>query len=486
MALHFEEKEVRKRLKKVKPDKSSGPDDINAKVLRYCPNLAAPLTVLFNKSMQTGVQPQDWRDGNITPLHKKGPRSEKSNYRAVTLTSQVVKLLEGMIEYYMRLIFKWNKTISCHQHGFQAKCSCVSQLLECMNDWTLAFDNGKQTDVIYLDMAKAFDVVDHLPLIYKLKCAGIRGKVLNWIKSFLTNRRQKVVMRNGSSRYQKVQSGVPQGSILGPLLFLIFINDIPDCVVSTVKLFADDAKLYRKIENLEDCNKLQEDLNQLSAWSSMWYMSFNAGKCVVLKIKDKIKYPYTLCGKVLETVEHQKDLGVWVSNDLSPKKHISEVVKKCNQRIGLVKRCFTDLTPDKIKVLYTTMIRPVLEYASPAWSPYYKCDANKLDAIQNKIQKLAKEPLTFESLESRRIKIDLKETFKFIHNKYKTPAENYFSKSTIRLRGHSHKLLKPHVKTNVRKNFFSVRVIDHWNSLPDDTVCAPTTDAFDQKMRLAL
>ena len=484
--INFSEQGVRKRLKKVKPDKSSGPDDISAKVLRHCPNIAIALTMLFNKSMQTGVTPQDWRDGNITPLHKKGPRSDKNNYRAVTLTSQVAKLLESLIEDHMRRVFKLNKTISCQQHGFQAKCSCVSQLLECLEDWTLAFDNGHQTDAIYLDMSKAFDVVHHAALIYKLRCAGIRGKVLNWIESFLTNRRQRVVMRNGTSRYEKVLSGVPQGSILGPLLFLIFINDIPNCVISTVKLFADDAKLYRIIKNKEDCHKLQNDLNQLSAWSSMWYMNFNAGKCVVLQIKKNIQYPYTLCGKVLETVSHQKDLGVWVSDDLSPKKHIAEVVKKCNQRIGLIKRCFTDLTPEKIQVLYTTMIRPTIEYASPVWAPYYKCDANKLDSIQSKIEKLSKEPLNFESLESRRNKIDLKETYKFLNDKYKTPGENYFKRSKLRLRGHSHKLLKPHVKTNVRKSFWSVRVIDRWNKLPEEVVCAQSTDAFDKKMRLAL
>ena len=187
----------------------------------------------------------------------------------MTLTSQIVKLLERLVQDQLLTHVQENNIISCHQHGFQQKCSCVSQLLECMNDWTQSYDRGDSTDAIYLDFAKAFDTVAHQILLAKLDHSGIRGHLLTWLSSFLTGRRQRVVLRNGVSDWIKVTSGVPQGSILGPLLFLIFVNDLPNIASSTAKLFADDTKLYRQIKNIRDCDILQDDLNEFSAWSKI-------------------------------------------------------------------------------------------------------------------------------------------------------------------------------------------------------------------------
>ena len=163
----------------------------------------------------------------------------------MSLTSQIVKLLERVFQDKILGLVSRNKTISCHQHGFQSRCSCISQLLECLNDWTDQYDKNISTDVIYLDFAKAFDTVPHKRLIHKLRAYGIRGKVLHWIRNFLGHRRQKVVLQNGCSSWKDVISGVPQGSILGPILFLLYVNDIPSIVSSTAKMFPDDTKLYR-------------------------------------------------------------------------------------------------------------------------------------------------------------------------------------------------------------------------------------------------
>ncbi len=183
----------------------------------------------------------------------------------------MVKLLERLILDQLLVHLYTNNVLSCKQHGFQYKCSCITQLLECLKDWSLSFDNKIETDVIYLDFSKAFDTVAHQRLLYKLDHYGINGYIKVWISHFLSHRRQRVVLRNGVSNWKNVVSGVPQGSILGPLLFIIFINDLPASVSSTAELFADDTKLYREIHNLHDCDLLQSDLNALSAWSNIWY-----------------------------------------------------------------------------------------------------------------------------------------------------------------------------------------------------------------------
>ena len=250
-----------------------------------------------------------------------------------------------------------NDIISCEQHGFQKKCSCTTQLLECIADWTKAYEDKTRggTDVIYLDFSKAFDSVPHQRLIYKLHQLGIRGNLLQWIKAFLVGRRQRVILRNGSSSWRDVISGVPQGTILGPMLFLLFVNDMPDVVKSTAKMFADDTKIYRNITTVEDCSVLQQDLNALSAWSRLWLLRFNATKCVSLRFRAAFNYAYSLNGTYLCDVSEQKDLGVLISNDMKPTKHILGICKRANQRIGMIKRCFSNFIEEKVLTLYTSI-----------------------------------------------------------------------------------------------------------------------------------
>ena len=258
----------------------------------------------------------------------KGSRLSPNNYRPVFLTSQVVKILERIIFDQLMDYIQDNKLISCHQHGFQKMCSCVTQLLECLFDWTKAYDEEKGVDAIYLDFRKAFDTVPHARLLYKLHHLAIRGHALDWIGGFLSNRRQRVILRNGASSWKNFTSGVLQGLILGPVLFLLFVNDIPDMISSTGKMFADDTKLYCQIMTKADCDNLQCDLNALSAWSKLWLLKFNAEKCVVLRTRAAINYQYSLSTVYLQEVASQKDLGITVSNTLTPTLHIQDIVKK--------------------------------------------------------------------------------------------------------------------------------------------------------------
>ena len=475
--------DIRKRLVKLKANKASGPDAISVNVLRNCPNLDLPFEILFNQSVQTSKIPQDWRDANISPTHKKSSRSKSSNYLPVSLTSQVAKLLECIIYHHLLDLATKNKTISCHQHGFQNQCSCITQLLECLCDWTQEYDEGSQTDIIYLDFAKAFDTVPHKRLITKLKSYGIRGKVLSWIEAFLNNRRQRVVLRNGSSKWILVKSGVPQESILGPLLFLFYVNDMPTLVQNTAKMFADDTKLYAKTKTRQDCDRLQQDLNHLAAWSQDWLLKFNETKCVVLKIRESLKYAYTLNGYNLKQETTQKDLGVAISDDLKPATHIQEIVKKANQRIGIIKRCFTGLTQTKVQTLYHAIVRPILEYGSPVWNPNLVKDINALEKVQDRCAKLTSPPLTLQKLSDRRWQVDMCEVYKYVHNMYKSNPFFSLTQSHYQLRGHSLKLEKNSCRTTLRQLFFGNRVVNDWNRLPEDVVSASSLQSFKRKLR---
>jgi hypothetical protein len=355
--------------------------------------------------------------------------------------------------------------------------------LECLNDWTNFFDDAESgTDIIYTDFQKAFDSVAHKRLSHCLQAYGIVDQALAWINAFLTGRRQRVILNGFASSWKDVISGVPQGTILGPILFLFFINTLPDTVSSIIKLFADDCKVYSKIKTRENCNSLQRDVNKLAAWSRDWLLSFNKDKCVVLRIRAAIPFIYYMEGIKLKEVPDQKDLGILINNDLKPTKHIQAIVKKANQRIGMIRRCFTNLTPRKVSILYKSIIRPILETTSTAWNPWTQKDINLLNRAQRKCEKLSNQPLIFESLTARREKADLRETYKLVNNKYKTNASTFFEMNIRGLRGHSQKLKVQYARTEIRRNFFSNRVVSSWNNLSEETVASKSIEGFKQKL----
>ncbi len=278
-------------------------------------------------------------------------------------------------------------------------------------------------------------------------------------------------------------SGVPQGSILGPTLFLIYVNDLPDSISNSIKMFADDTKIYKIIKTTDDCASLQGDLDSLSRWSKNWLLQFNETKCVVLRIRKAIDFIYNINNVELLEVATQKDLGVHISNTLHPRYHINTIVKSAHRMLGLIKRCFTDHTPQKMSTLYQTVVRPVLEYGSPVWAPWHKKDIDVLEKVQAKCSKICKSDLTYQPLKLRRIQTDLCEVYKFLNGLYKTPANTLFTIPQRQLRGHSSKLSKSYSRTEVRKHFFTNRVVDVWNSLPEDVVSAPSLSCFKRKLR---
>ena len=358
------------RLKKMNPNKAPGPDNQHPCVFRELYDiLDVPLLLIFRKSLEEGCLPESWKQAKITPIHKKGSRSLSSNYRPISLTSIVCKTMESIIRKHIMQHMESNSFFSEHQHGFLPGRSTVTQLLEVLDNWFSFYDEHTCVDAIYLDFSKAFDSVPHARLIAQLESYGITGKVISWITGFLNNGKQAVCVNgtesygitgkviswitgflnngkqavcvNGTvSKWAKVMSGVPQGSVLGPVLFIIYISSLPDSVTNHIKLFADDSKLWAPVKTIEDCEALQNDIPQLHEWADTCQLNFNEKKCTVLRVgKNSPSYTYTMTNHTGQTVKLEettceKGLGVWIDNELSFKtpRSISIQKSKLNTR----------------------------------------------------------------------------------------------------------------------------------------------------------
>ena len=282
--------------------------------------LTPMITHLFKQSLDTSELPLEWKTAYVTPIFKKDRRSDPSNYRPVSLTSIVCKTFEHILVSQIMNHLETHQILCPNQFGFRTKHSCESQLLLTIHDFSHYMNNRTQVDIGILDFSKAFDKVAHSRLVQKLEYYGIRGKPLQWIKSFLSNRLQRVVVEGSYSTSCKVTSGVPQGSVLGPTLFLIYINDLVTNIQSTVRLFADDCLIYRSISTPADHQILQEDLQKLSAWADKWEMKFNINKCCIMQLSrhhHKSEFLYSMSGQVLRIVKQYSYLGVIIDHQLS-------------------------------------------------------------------------------------------------------------------------------------------------------------------------
>ena len=302
-------------------NKACGPDGICPRLLKEgAQELSTSLSFMFNKSLQDGVLPIDWTSANITPIFKKGDKHLVNNYRPISLTSIVCKVLEKLIH---RSLYPLLESHVLHhsQFGFRHRHSTTSLLTTVVNDWAKALDNHFSVHSVFIDFAKAFDSVPHKRLLFKLEVCGISGALLKWFKSFLCDRRQRVVVNGSTSDWSPVLSGVPQGSVLGPLLFILYLNDLPKNLQCIVKMFADDVAIYKSIATREDCDLLQRDLSLISSWCQDWLMNLNPSKCEALCISNKkklLQYVYHLCNSSLCWCTSVRYLGIPQGSALGP------------------------------------------------------------------------------------------------------------------------------------------------------------------------
>ena len=483
---------VLQKLNNIKLNKSAGIDEIHPRLLFELRNeIVKPLTTLFKNSLSRGHVPDEWKSANVTPLFKKGSKADPQNYRPVSLTCITCKIMESIVKDKIVEHLDKFKLIKDSQHGFTKGKSCLTNLLDFMEDVTKWVDEGHPVDVIYLDFAKAFDKVPHKRLIKKLEAHGISGKISKWISTWLSNRKQRVQLNGFMSDWIDAISGVPQGSVLGPILFLIFINDIDNDLNCKISKFADDTKIARKICTDADAKLLNQDLQLLVNWSDRWQMEFNKDKCVVMHIgATNNKHPYIMGNKILNSTNMERDLGVLIESNCKVSEQCIKAVKKANSMLGLINRKIKYKSKDVITRLYKALVRPHLEYCIQAWNPYLQKDIHLLEGVQRRAlklingfkyisyeQRLDKTGLT--TLEERRVRGDLIEVFKIANGLDKLDFDRFFKKSSSNyLRGHSCKLVKGRSRLNVRQNFFTNRVINRWNALPEHVVAAPNVNIF--------
>jgi hypothetical protein len=494
-----EQKGVTKLLKNLKTEKATGPDSIPAFILKTAAEEISPvLTRLFQQSLDTGEVPDDWRNAWIVPIFKKGEKHQASNYRPVSLTSITCKLLEHIIHSSIMGHFDRNEILHNSQHGFRRHRSCETQLITTIHEVATSIAQGNQVDIILLDFSKAFDKVPHSRLLHKLNYYGVSSSTLRWIRSFLTDRKQEVLLEGTYSSQADVTSGVPQGTVLGPLLFLSFINDLPDVVGSShTKLFADDCMLFRTINSLSDQQTLQTDLSALEQWEKDWQMDFNPSKCTVLRVMPSQKKKaretnYSLHGQTLEVTSDSKYLGVTINSTLTWSKHVDITAGKANRALGFLRRNINDCNTKVKSAAYITMVRPIMEYASSAWDPHTKKDAQKLESVQRRAARFARnnyrdktpgcvdnmlKSLQWNSLEERRKTNRLIMLHKINNGLVGIDKGQYLKHSDPRTRG-AQRFYQHRADHVVLANSFFPRTLREWNSLPVHTIANTKTETF--------
>lgn len=352
--------------------------------------LCTPLARLFNKSLINGVFPKTWKISKITPIYKSGDRSDIANYRGVAILSAIPKLFESIVTDY--LFFNMKNNITVAQHGFYRGRSTVTNLVEFKRKVIDILENSKQVDVVYTDFSKAFDSIQHPIILKKLSRFGFSDRLISWIGSYLRDRIQYVKINGIISREINVLSGVPQGSHLGPLLFIAFINDLLDILEHSMGiLYADDLKIFREVNNFMDVLKLQSDLNRLYDWCHTNLLKLNIKKCAVMSISRKqnlISFNYVINHQMLNRVSEMKDLGVTFDSKLNFISHINKIIAKSSSMLGFVKRFSKDFkNKETILKLYTSLVRPYLEYAAMVWAPNYAVHVNRIEQIQKRFSR---------------------------------------------------------------------------------------------------
>ena len=503
----FSKSDIETAIDEIDENSACGQSDIPAMVLKKCKTeLSYPILLIWRDSLNSGFVPKVLKNQIITPVHKKSSKAEAANYRPISLTSHIIKIFERVIRKHIVQHLEKNHLICKNQHGFQKHKSCLTQLLPHIDYILKNFLNNTDTDVVYLDYAKAFDKVDHQILLNKLYSYGIRGRLLMWLNSYLTNRWQTVVINGVQSQPAKVTSGVPQGTVLGPVLFIIYLNDLESCIKHSVtSSFADDTRLKKSINSSKDTELLQEDLNSSVRWSDEANMKLHQSKFELLshttdnsKLLQELPFTKELSeyltsdGSTIYPSDAVRDLGITITPDLKWSHHISLLVEDARKMSSWVLSVFYERSAEVMIPLFKSLVRCRTEYCCPAWHPSKVEDIMKIESIQRvytakirEVQHLSYwdrlKHLKLMSLQRRRERYIIIHVYKIINNLAPNDIPMHFY--TNARRGICCNL-PPLVRNSKQKyqrqydSSFPIIGGKLWNLLPKDIKLKPSLDSF--------
>lgn len=487
--IEIDEEGVFSLLLKLDDKKSSGIDNIpNAFLVRYAEWCSKYLNLIFRKSLSRAELPHDWRYAKITPIPKKANQYIPSAYRPISLLCACVKVLEHIIFKHLSAFIESNNIIDSRQHGFRRGLSTVTQLLEMVHDLASGLDKQSQIDILFLDFEKAFDRVSHRKLLIKFKAILKNDSLLAWIEAYLSCRYQCVTVGGTNSPSAPVQSGIPQGSVLGPLFFLVFINDIVRDIPVKIRLFADDCVLYQEVNDPSDQLLLNDSLSKIQDWCTKWQMNINPKKTVAMTItlkKDPLKFRYNLGNHSLSFVSQYTYLGLVITSDLRWNDHIAYIEKKALRKLGYLRRTLAKATRETKLLAYKTYVIPLLEYASPVWDPHTQANIDKLESIQRKSVRFVfnayrhdtspsalLESAKLKTLQWRRYHERMKLFYLIYNDKLAIRKTNYIKPILRRETRSSHpkRIDELLCHTNIYRYSFFPRAINEWNKLPPEAL----------------
>lgn len=476
---------------------SSGPDNIpNAFLRRYAEWVSRYLLLIFTKSLKTCEVPQEWKIAKIIPIHKSGDASNPSNFRPISLTCSAGKILEHLILKHIVTFVENHSLIDPNQHGFRSGLSTVTQLVETVHDLALTIDKRGQVDIVFLDLSKAFDRVSHQKLVYKLQSIFGHGVLTKWLKDYLSGRKQFVHFEGQSSQCVDVLSGVPQGTVLAPILFLLFINDIAKNIEATVRMFADDCIIYKEIHTVNDQLVLNNALKKIDKWCQDWQMTINVEKTVCMTVtrkKNPLSFPYQIHQSVLQRVNEHKHLGIILSSDLKWNKHVSYISTKSLSALLSLKRSLRYASAKTKLLAYTSLVRSIIEYGVICWFPHTKCAIAKLEGVQRRaarfiynkyrrrdspteLLRLAGLPTISDRARYLRVKF----LFLLQSNSLKIDKNRFLTRSDTRnfRTKHNKQLLEYRFHNDTFRYSFFPQAIREWNMLPQELVDCTSRDSF--------
>ena len=503
-SVHISLQSISNRLSSLDVETSMGPDGLHPRLLKSCNSLAYPLYLICQKSLQCGNLPAQWKVSTVIPLFKKGSRYSPLNYRPISLTSVCCKTLEREIADALYDYLDSNRLFSHNQYGFRRGRTVDDQLLLTYDYVSKWLDEDYVVDLILFDFAKAFDVVSHSMLINKLECLGVGGLLLSWITNFLTGRVMNVSVGGISSSFRDVVSGVPQGSVLGPLLFIIFVNHLPSSITTECKFFADDLKIYFRVQHRKSCGLLdlslvQRNIDTIFQVASSWGLYLNSEKTCAMRFSRGGAFVspvnpdhsgYHIGGMAIPFVYSSRDLGIIIDSQLKFHEHVRSVATKCSGLSSNILNSTLCRAREFMVPIYISHIRPILEFGSSVWNLGYVEDTRLLENIQRrwtkKILDLENLPysqrleiLDLYSVKGRLLRADIIKCWKIFHGKCGVDPDELFVLAEGGItRGHRYKVAHVYSSMECRRRSFALRIINLWNGLPDDVVALDTVGCF--------